>query len=164
MRIRWNRRSFFPEFVKALFREGTRGKAWISGYDYEELENSKSWTKTGSLICFGNVPVVHPVHMAPSTALLGLGCYWLCRNPLWFPLVSHAETRWPRRATSNMIQIELSITKLMQLTLAPNSKQQRQPPLIRARQPGVQQWTSAIHTIYAAPPPAVVTDELAPWK
>jgi hypothetical protein len=50
-----------------------------------------------------------------------------------------------------------------QLTLTPNSKQPCLPPLIQARQPRVsQQWTSAIHMICTALPPAVVLMNLLP--
>jgi hypothetical protein len=66
-----------------------------------------------------------------------------------------------KSAISNMTQIELSITKVT-LALAPNSSilsKPHPPPLILARQPVSRQRTSAI---YAALPPAVVTDELTP--
>jgi hypothetical protein len=83
----------------------------------------------------------HPVHTLPSTALLWLGCHWPCRNPLWFPLVSHAETRWPIRShdPARNLQYDSNRTAYHQtlLTLTPNSKQPRLPPLIHARQPGV---------------------------
>jgi hypothetical protein len=63
-----------------------------------------------------------------------------------------------------MTQIELSITKVT-LALAPNSpsilNKPRPPPLI-ARQLVSRQCTSAITAIYAAPLPAVATDELTP--
>jgi hypothetical protein len=65
-----------------------------------------------------------------------------------------------------MTQIELSIIKVT-LALAPNSSnlnKPRLPPLILARQPVSQQWTSAMHAIYAAPPLAVESDELTPSK
>jgi hypothetical protein len=41
----------------------------------------------GKYIAF---PGSHPVHTAPSTALLWVGCYWPCRHPLWFRLGLHA--------------------------------------------------------------------------
>jgi hypothetical protein len=34
------------------------------------------------VLTFNIVMFVHPVHTAPSAALLSLGCYWPCRNTL----------------------------------------------------------------------------------
>jgi hypothetical protein len=72
-------------------------------------------------------------------------------------------------AASNMTQIELSVTKVT-LALAPNPSildKPRPPPLRLWSLPAsrvFQQWTSALHSIYAVPPPAVVADELTPSK
>jgi hypothetical protein len=68
-----------------------------------------------------------------------------------------------RRPTSNRTQIELSITKVTWHSHTIVNKP-HPPPLSLARQPVSKQWTSMIHAIYTAPPPAVVTDELTPSK
>jgi hypothetical protein len=96
----------------------------------------------------------HPVHTAPSTALLWLGCYWPCRHPLWFRLGLHAEARWPIlwfrlglhaearwpiRSHDQARNLQYDSNRPVRgtcLSLAPNSlilNTPRLPPLIHAR-------------------------------
>jgi hypothetical protein len=68
--------------------------------------------------------------------------------------------------TSNLTQIELSITEVTS-ALAPNSSilnKPLPPPLILARQPVSRQPLLTTAAMYAAPTPAVVTDQLTSSK
>jgi hypothetical protein len=75
-----------------------------------------------------------------------LGCYWHCRNPLWFPLGYHGETRWPIRshgqcvtACNHQYDSNRTVHRQTRLTFTPSFKQPRLP-----RQPVSQQCTYAI--------------------
>jgi hypothetical protein len=104
-----------------------------------------------------------PIPASTSHATL-LYSHW------WYPydLASEATVKQGGQSNhtvrceiSNMTEIELSITKVTGHP-HPILNKARLPPLILARQPVSQQWTSAIHVIYTAPNPAIVTDELTP--
>jgi hypothetical protein len=106
-----------------------------------------------------DLALMHPVHTAPSTALLRLGCYWPCRQAS-----TTIPSRTPRRSkVANQITrsgtqppIWLKSRPVQHLSLAPNSwilNKPCLPPLIHARLQVSQQWTSVIHQIYTAPCP-----------
>jgi hypothetical protein len=83
---------------------------------------------------------MHPVHTAPSTALLWLGCYWPCRHPLSFRVGLHAEARWPIISHDQARNIQYDSRPVRHLSLAPNSSilnKLRLLPLIHVTLAGV---------------------------
>jgi hypothetical protein len=86
--------------------------------------------------------------------------HWPCRHPLWFHLGLHAEERWPIKSHDQARNHQYDSNRpVRHLSPAPNSSILNMPrllPLIHARLPVSQQWTSVIHQIYSATLVAVV--------